>query len=189
MSQDPKLTWTRWKAVWWPSWPFYTLRSPRKSESMKIALLPKGVWGQTWLHNSALSISPLENHPKSHSTFGKTRRRNSKIFVGVAKSNQVHSGAAWRKLERSQAEISMARLWLWEVLESNDKNTLSEVTRPIPKGTMPATVGVEMGANWCGLVQTQRRRNYLTNQGDKLYLQEAKKKSCRFVNPSMQGDP
>lgn len=78
MSQDPKLKWTRWKA--WR--PFYTegLTSPKKSEPMNRALLPQeskiqqGSLPCTWLYNSAFALSPLENHSKAHSIFGKTRR-------------------------------------------------------------------------------------------------------------------
>lgn len=67
----------------------------------------------------AFSLSLLENHSKAYSIFGE----ETKMFVGVAKSNQVHSEAAWGKLGRSQAKISMARIQLGEVSERNNKNT------------------------------------------------------------------
>lgn len=113
MTQDPELKRTRWKVVWWPSWPFYI--SKGKVNQWKQHCSPK-INTEFWyvhdfnMYMVSIFLSPLESHPKPHSIFGKTRRRNSKIFVGVTKSNQVHSEAAWKKLERSQAAISMQEL-------------------------------------------------------------------------------
>lgn len=139
---------------------------------------------------AAFSLSPLENHPKAHSISGKTRR-DSKYLLRVARSNQVHSGASWRILERSQTEITMARTQLWKVSQSNDKNTLSEVKRSIPRGPCLQQWGWKW--EWGDLVgsEKQRRMNYMTNHKDKPYLEEAacldgsqKEESLRFVNPS-----
>lgn len=103
----------------------------------------------------SIFLSPLESHPKSHSIFGKTRRRNSKIFVGVTKNNQVHSEAAWKKLERSQAAISMQELSYGGLRKYWQKHTfLSQEAHS--KRTMLAALQVESGVSWPGLVHRSK---------------------------------
>lgn len=166
MSQDPNLKPTRWKAGWQPSWLFYTDHSSKESTSKKIALFPKGPQGvlvRTWSCHLEFSLSTLENHPKLHSIFGKIRRRNSKIFVGVAKSNQVHSGAAWRKLERSQAEISMIRTFGC----GRSPKIMTKTHFLKSKGPFQGDPACHSGKELTWFIsEKQRRTNYRTKHGD-----------------------
>lgn len=118
----------------------------------------------------------LENPPKAHSVFGKTSRTNSAIFVEVAKCNQLHPGAAWGTLERSQAEISMARIRLWEISGKMTKIDFLKLRSPF-QGTLPATGGGGWGGNggevtWFSS-EKQGRMDCMMNPRDKPYLQEA----------------
>lgn len=93
-------------------------------------------------HSLFLLLKIIQNHTQLLAKLEETL----KYLLRVAKSNQVHSGAAWRMLERSQQRF----LWqeqLWEVSDSNGNNTLSEVKRSIPRGPCLQQWGWKWGSD------------------------------------------
>lgn len=120
------------------------LSPPQRKSANEKSIAP-------WRIQKSATMHMLENPPKAHSVFGKTSRTNSAIFVEGAKCNQLHPGAAWGTLERSQAEISMARIRLWEISGKMTKIDFLKLRSPF-QGTLPATGGGGWKWRWGDLV-------------------------------------
>lgn len=110
------------------------------------------------------------------------------IFVEAAKCNQVHPVAAWGTLERSQAEISMARIRLREISGKMTKIYFLKLRSPFQEDlTCNGGRGNGSEVAWFSS-EKQRRMDCMMNPRDKPYLQEAgylggsqEEESLRFV--------